>query len=78
LKPSPQSDRFELQIFDDRLGSVEEKTALTAVFILLDAVLGEDMVERWIGNIKVLPASSSRVSLPMPMIAERLAEVVPQ
>jgi len=35
LKPST-SDRFELQIFDDSLASFDEKTALTAVFILLD------------------------------------------
>jgi|SRR5579862_1172577 len=78
LKPSSTSDRFELNIFDDELASFDEKTALTAVFILLDAVLGEDMVERWIGNIKVLPASARREDFPMPVIAERVAELVPR
>jgi hypothetical protein len=77
LKPSRTSDRFELQIFDDSLASFDEKTALTAVFILLDAVLGEDIVERWIGNIRVLPSSAGPDGLPMPTIAERLAELVP-
>jgi hypothetical protein len=36
------------------------------------------MVERWIGNIKVLPASARREDLPMPAIAERVAELVPR
>jgi hypothetical protein len=78
LRPSATSDRFDLQIFDDKLASFDEKTALTAVFILLDAVLGEDMVERWIGNINILPAAASREDLPMPAIAERLAELIPR
>jgi len=78
LKPSATSDRLELRIFDDVLARVDEKTALTAVFILLDAVLGEDIVERWIGNIKILSGSSVRDTLPMPAIAERLAQLVPR
>ena len=78
LRPSATSDRFDLQIFDDTLSSFDETTALKAVFILLDAVLGEDVVERWIGNIKVLSDSGRREDLPMPAIAERLAELVPR
>jgi len=78
LKPSATSDRLELRIFDDELVRVDEKTALTAVFILLDAVLGEDIVERWIGSIRILSGSSRRDILPMPAIAERLAQLVPR
>ncbi len=78
LKPSSTSDRLDLQIFDNALASVDEKTGLTAIFILLDAVLGEDIVERWIGNIKVLPMSARSGDLPMHIIAERLAELVPK
>jgi hypothetical protein len=78
LKPSATSDRFDLQIYDDKLVSFDEKTALTAAFILLDAVLGEDIVERWIGNMKILPACANRENLPMPAIADRLAELIPR
>ncbi len=78
LRPSSTSDRFDLHIFDDKLANFDEKTALTAVFILLDAVLGEDVVERWIGGIKILPASSRREDLPMTTVAERLAELIPR
>jgi hypothetical protein len=78
LKPSATSDRLELRIFDDELARVDEKTALTVVFILLDAVLGEDIVERWIGNIRVLSGSSRGDILPMPAIADRLARLIPR
>lgn len=77
LKPSTTSDRFDLQVFDDKLAKFDEKTALTAVFIFLDSVLGEDMVERWIAGIKVLPALSGGENLPMPALAERLCELIP-
>lgn len=78
MRPSATSGRFDLQVFDDKLAGFDERTALTAVFILLDAVLGEDMVERWIDGIKVLPASSNPNVLPMPTIASRLAELIPR
>jgi hypothetical protein len=78
VRPSATSDRFDLQIYDDKLASFDERTALSAAFILLDAVLGEDIVERWIGNMKVLPACISRETLPMPAIADRLAELIPR
>jgi len=73
LKATPNADRFDLQILDDKLASLDERTALTAVFILLDSVLGEDMVERWIGDIKVGKASGRRDGLPMPQIANKIA-----
>jgi hypothetical protein len=76
LDPSPTSERLSLQVFDDKLASVDEKTALTAIFVLLDAALGEDMVERWIGGIKVLPSRAGEKSLPMPEIAKHLVDLV--
>jgi hypothetical protein len=74
LKRSPESDRFDLQVLSDRLASFEERTALTAVFILLDAVLGEAMVERWIRDIRVSKASQE--GWPIAEIGDRLAELV--
>jgi len=79
LAPSANSDRFDLEIFDDELATHDQTTGLTAAFILLDAVLGEDIVERWIGNIQILPRDKTHGnSLPMPAISERLAELVPR
>jgi hypothetical protein len=77
LTQEVSSDRLKLDIFDDELSGIDRKIALTAVFILLDAVLGEDVVERWIGDINI-SSSSGRVGvLPMPLIADRVAELVP-
>lgn len=74
LERSPGSDRFDLQVMSDELASFDERTALTAVFILLDTVLGEAMVERWIGDIRV--SMESQKGQPMLEIAGRLAELV--
>ena len=62
-----------MQVLSDRLASFEERTALTAVFILLDAVLGEAMVERWIGNIRVFKADQK--GWPIAEIGDKLAEL---
>ncbi len=79
LDPSSTSDKFDLKIFDKRLATFDDKTSLTAVFILLDAVLGEDVVERWIGGIQVLPGRGERIdALPMSAISERIGELVPR
>jgi hypothetical protein len=57
--------RFDLTIFDDVLATIDENTALGVVFIYLDALLGEDVVEREIGDIRFEPLSESAETLPM-------------
>jgi hypothetical protein len=78
LEPTRGASRLELHVYDDRLAAFDEKIALTAVFILLDAVLGEDMVEKWVGDIRVypspLPGRSTGLHL-MPSIASRLGDL---
>ena len=71
LEPAANSDRFNLHVLNDKLAGLDERTALSAVFILLDTVLGEDMVERWIGDVRVLKASGRRDGLPMPEISNQ-------
>lgn len=53
----PQEDselgRIHLTIVDSRLPALDRQTALSAVSIFLDALLGEDEVEEWIGRLNV-------------------------
>lgn len=58
-------DRIDLTFFDDLLASVDEKTALGVVFVYLDALLGEDEVEKKIGDIRVQKPAESVGSLPI-------------
>lgn len=45
---------INLFVIDHRLAEVDETDALSAVFLFLDAALGEDLVEEWVGNIEIL------------------------
>jgi hypothetical protein len=45
--------RLDLIVVDNLLAQSERETALTAVSIYLDELLGEDIVEKWIGGFEV-------------------------
>jgi len=47
--------KLNITIVDRSLAQLGENDAITAVFIFLDAVLGEDLVEEWIGEISCQP-----------------------
>lgn len=49
----PKSGRLDLVIVDDRLAHSDRETALKAVSLYLDQLLGEDTVETWIGEFRV-------------------------
>jgi len=44
-------ERIDARYFHPRFAELPESSRLTAVFLLLDGALGEDGVERWLGNI---------------------------
>jgi hypothetical protein len=48
-----ESGRLDLLIVDDQLTRSDRETALRAVSIYLDELLGEDMVEKWIGTFEI-------------------------
>jgi hypothetical protein len=65
--------RVDLFIVSSELSAVPENDALSAAFIFLDSALGEDLVEDWIGDIRVLERPDGQVSLrPMSDIREYL------
>jgi len=49
----PQSGRLDLVVVDDQLARSDRETALRAVSLYLDQLLGEDTVETWIGEFRV-------------------------
>lgn len=49
----PEVGRVDLVVIDDQLAAAESDSALKVVSIYLDQVLGEDMVESWIGRFSV-------------------------
>jgi hypothetical protein len=49
----PENGRLDLVILDEQLASADREAALKAVSIYLDELLGEDTVERWIGELRV-------------------------
>jgi len=52
--PDRKTNRVDLFVINHQLAQVAENDALSAVFLFLDAALGEDLVEEWIGNIEIL------------------------
>jgi hypothetical protein len=48
--------RWDIIVVSDELAGLSENRALTAVFIYLDSVLGEKLVEQWIGDIRIAKA----------------------
>ena len=49
----PRSGRVDLIVVDDKLAHSDHSSALKAISIYLDELLGEDTVEEWIGEFKV-------------------------
>ena len=49
----PETGRLDLVIVDDELADSDRERALKAVSIYLDQVLGEDIVETWIGKFRI-------------------------
>lgn len=49
----PENGRLDLVILDEHLASANREAALKAVSIYLDELLGEDTVERWIGEFNI-------------------------
>lgn len=49
----PRTRRLDLVVVDDQLARSGRETALRAVSLYLDQVLGEDTVEAWIGEFRV-------------------------
>lgn len=49
----PKSGRLDLVVVDDQLARSVRETALRAVSLYLDQLLGEDTVETWIGEFRV-------------------------
>ncbi len=54
----PASGTLDLVIVDDRLARSNRETALKAVSLYLDQLLGEDTVEVWIGEFRVESATA--------------------
>lgn len=58
-KFSPKDDldsgKIDIIIADEHLVMTDKNSAFAAVFIVLDALLGEDTVEEWIGKITFVP-----------------------
>jgi hypothetical protein len=54
----PKSGRLDLVIVDDQLVRSDRETALKAVSLYLDQLLGEDTVETWIGEFRVESAAA--------------------
>jgi hypothetical protein len=52
-KENLDAKRVDITVIDKQLSQMSKNDALTAVFIFLDASLGEDPVEEWIGDIQV-------------------------
>lgn len=66
----PEDGRVDLVVVDDQLAQSDRTLALKALSIYLDELLGEDMVETWIGEFRV----ESRNAVPGKK-AYRLAEL---
>lgn len=49
----PERGKIHIVIVDEDLPLLPREAALHAVFIMLDALLGEDIVEQWIGTIEI-------------------------
>jgi hypothetical protein len=47
-------ERVHVKVFHPVFADVDEKLRMTATFLVLDGVLGEDEVERWLGHIELL------------------------
>jgi hypothetical protein len=58
-KFSPRDDldsgKIDIIIADEHLAMADKNSAFAAVFLVLDALLGEDPVEGWIGKITFVP-----------------------
>jgi hypothetical protein len=63
--------RVDLTVVNQQLAALSEAQALHAAFIYLDCALGEDMVEEWIGDIRIA-ASWAGSTLKMSEIGECL------
>ena len=48
-----RSGRLDLVVVDDQLAHSVRETALRAISLYLDQLLGEDIVETWIGEFRV-------------------------
>jgi len=49
----PEQGRLDLVIVDDELAASDRESAMKAVSIYLDQILGEDAVESWIGRFSL-------------------------
>ena len=49
----PERGRLDLVVIDDQLAQSDDESALKAVSLYLDQLLGEDTVESWIGRFNV-------------------------
>ena len=59
----PGRGKIHIVIVDKQLPLLPKEAAFHAVFIMLDALLGEDIVEQWIGAIEVGKADDSYETL---------------
>jgi hypothetical protein len=52
--------RIHVTVLDDQLARMDKGAALRAVSLFLDALLGEEAVEEWLGEIRVSPRADAR------------------
>jgi hypothetical protein len=61
----PDSGRIDLIVVDHQLGCADKDAALKAVSIYIDALLGEDEVEKWLGIINLRQATNDEKQYPI-------------
>lgn len=54
-KDDLDSGKIDLVITNDHLATSDKNSSFSVVFLVLDALLGEDAVEEWIGKITFVP-----------------------
>lgn len=57
--------RIHVTVVDDQLAQMDKEAALRAISLFLDALLGEQAVEEWLGEIRVSPRADARTKAKM-------------
>lgn len=57
VTPDPARERLDVRVHHPAFAPLDEKQRLRATFVMLDNLLGEDGVERWLGRIDLAVAA---------------------
>jgi hypothetical protein len=67
-----ETGRLDLTVYGDNLSDLPREKALQAVSLFVDAALGEDAVEEWIGRIEIAASTSEQKTYPLTELPDYL------